>query len=40
MSENLHKFLKFLPSDFEFVMEVRNKKCLDNRCLICFGNKT
>jgi len=26
MSENLHKFLKFLPSDFEFVTEAGNKK--------------
>ena len=31
MADNLIKFLKILPSDFDFVVEIRNKKWLDDR---------
>ncbi|MEE9554177.1 MAG: DUF72 domain-containing protein [candidate division Zixibacteria bacterium] len=31
MSENLFQFLKILPADFDFVVEIRNKKWLDDR---------
>ncbi len=31
MGNNLYKFLKILPADFDFVVEIRNKKWLDDR---------
>jgi uncharacterized protein YecE (DUF72 family) len=31
MSENLFRFLEMLPGDFDYIVEVRNKKWLDDR---------